>query len=149
MITVVPYLKTPELHWRGCCHSDRILWLFRSTSSPQMAARHKQKFSPMSNYLIMENTFFQFHFLSFRMFFQFPSECSSSLSQLLNSLQDLLNLTQESIDGSALPTILFPPLLHLPPVSNNSRLAGLCLCLPHEWINIFISTLSQFSIKDE
>ncbi len=44
-------------------------------------------------------------------------------------------------------TILFPPLFLFPPVSHNPDRLG--LCLPHEWINIFISTLSQFSIKDE
>lgn len=87
MITVVTYLKTPELHWRGCCHSDHILWLFRSTSSAQMAARHKQKCAPMSNYLIMENTFFQFHFISFRM----------SFNSHLNVIQSSLSLDYSTL----------------------------------------------------
>lgn len=89
MITVVTYLKTPELHSRGCCHSDHILWLFRSTSSAQMAARQKkkQKCTPMSNYLIMENTFFS-NFISYH------SECS--FNSHLNFIQSSLSITQLS-----------------------------------------------------
>lgn len=70
------------------------------------------------------------------------SECSFNSLSIMplssESTQPQARISSHSSFHSSSFSLLYP--------TNPDRLG---LCLPHEWINIFISTLSQFSIKDE
>ncbi len=85
----------------------------------------------MSNYLIMENNHMPYFLNDFQ-------NVLLILSRLSESTQPHARISSQSC--------FHPSSFSLPYPTNSDRLG---LCLPHEWINIFISTLSQFSIKDE